>query len=50
MIPVPGRSEPPKPIWVAQRLVLRVATGARPLETEAVHLVKLTPPPEDDAR
>ena len=45
--PVTGRPAPPKPVWVAQRLVLRVATGARPLETEAVHLVRLAPPPED---
>ncbi len=39
--PITGRTEPPKPVWVAQRLVLRVATGARPLETEVVHLVRL---------
>lgn len=46
----PGRPEPPKPVWVAQRLVLQVATGARPLQTEAVHLVRLAPPPGEDAR
>lgn len=46
--PIPNRSEPPRPTWVTQRLVLRVATGARPLETEAVHLVRLPPP--DGAR
>ena len=48
--PGPAKRDPTKPVWVAQRLVLRVATGARPLETEAVHLVKLTPPPDEDAR
>ncbi len=47
---ITGRTEPPKPVWVAQRLVLRVATGARPLETEVVHLVRLAPPPAEDAR
>ena len=45
-----AKPEPAKPVWVAQRLVLRVATGARPLESEAVHLVRLAPPPEEDAR
>ncbi len=38
-----------KPVWVAQRLVLRVTTSGRPLETEATHLVKL-PPPGSEAR
>ncbi len=41
--PSTGRPQPSKPVWVAQRLVLRVATGARPLESEVVHLVKLAP-------
>ncbi len=45
-----GQPTTTKPVWVAQRLVLRVATGARPLETEVVHLVKLTPLDEGDAR
>ncbi len=45
-----GQTEPPKLVWVAQRLVLRVATGARPLETEVVHLVRLASPPGDDPR
>lgn len=44
----PAKPEAKKPLWVAQRLVLKVATGARPLETEAVHIVKL-PPPADEA-
>ena len=35
-------------VWIAQRLVLTVATGRRPLETEAVHLVR-APPPETEA-
>ena len=48
--PVVGRPEPPKPVWVAQRLVLQVATGARPLQTEAVHLVRLAATPNEDAR
>lgn len=47
--PKPEPGKPAKPTWVAQRLVLQVATGARPLETEAVHLVRL-PPPEAEAR
>ncbi len=47
--PVAGKPEPPKPVWVAQRLVLQVATGARPLETEVVHLVRRMPP-EENAR
>ena len=47
--PKPEPGKPTKPTWVAQRLVLQVATGARPLETEAVHLVRL-PPPEAEAR
>ena len=46
--PITGRTEPPKPVWIAQRLVLSVATGARPLETEVVHLVRLAP--EEDAK
>lgn len=47
--PKPEPGQPPKPTWVAQRLVLSVATGARPLESEAVHLVAggATPPDED---
>lgn len=48
--PATGRPPPPKPVWVAQRLVLRVATGARPLETEVVHLVKLAPSDAGNAR
>lgn len=48
--PLSGKPEPQKPIWVAQRLVLRVATGARPLEAEAVHLVRLAPPPGEEGR
>ena len=48
--PATGRPQPLKPVWVAQRLVLRVATGARPLETEVVHLVKLAPSDAGDAR
>ncbi len=43
-----AKPDPAKPVWVAQRLVLQVATGARPLEAEAVHLVKLAPPPRDE--
>ena len=46
--PDPAKPDPAKPVWVAQRLVLRVATGARPLEAEAVHLVKLASPPRDE--
>ena len=38
-----------KPVWTLQRLVLRVTTSGRPLETEATHLVKL-PPPSSEAR
>lgn len=52
--PVPGgpaaTADAPKPVWIAQRLVLQVATGARPLRTEAVHLVRVPPPATDDAR
>ena len=32
------------PVWEMQRLVLQVATEGRPLEVEALHLVRLTPP------
>lgn len=48
--PGAGPAEASKPVWVAQRLVLQVATGARPLQTEVVHLVRQPPPPTDDAR
>lgn len=48
--PIAGKPEPAKPVWVTQRLVLQVATGARPLETETVHLVRLAPQSEADAR
>ena len=37
----PDAGKPAKPVWVAQRLVLEVTTSGRPLETEAMHLVKL---------
>ena len=40
----PDAGGPAKPVWVAQRLVLRVITSGQPLETEAMHLVKLPPP------
>lgn len=43
-------ADKPKPVWVAQRLVLQVATGAKPLRTEVVHLVRLPPPTRDEAR
>ena len=46
---LPKGAEPArdKPAWGFQRLVLRVATAGRPLETEAVHLVRAgSPDPE----
>ena len=44
----PDAGKPAKPVWVAQRLVLQVATSGRPLETEAMHLVR-PPPPGSEA-
>ena len=35
-----GTGKPDRPVWEMQRLVLRVATAGRPLETEALHLVR----------
>ncbi len=41
-----GKSD--RPVWRMQRLVLQVATAGRPLETEALHLVR--PKPDAEAR
>ena len=43
----PDAGKPARPVWVAQRLVLQLTTSGRPLETEAMHLVKLPPPGSD---
>ena len=45
----PDVGRPAKPAWVAQRLVLRVTTSGRSLQTEATHLV-IPPPPGSEAR